>query len=442
MIAQGNNDNKKFFTIDLVKMKPLIVKFSVLSLVGVIAVTAAIASPIASWLTQTFGALGTVLTVGLFTTTTVVSTLGLFIWRVNKLVAQNDQQKLSGIDCSAEISNAYDDHGLPYIATAINKLIIAQHDVANVHSILNDQVSGINNVTQEAAVNILDKLQSIEAAIENTMNTIHSSIAETDSLKSSSSARVDGVKDQIVELQRYIDDRKEEGVEHSQRVQQVLAEINQLTELTGLVKNIAAQTNLLALNAAIEAARAGEHGRGFAVVADEVRTLSGQSENAANQIDMGIDKAINMVEAQMAHMLDQNKIESENVRLQKYANELTKLSETYTDLENLNSTILNEMENSSAIAKDKVLETFSAVQFQDITRQRLEQIQQAFEHLEKYQQGVENALPDYHELQRIKPFDANTLKENYVMEEQRQIHSKVANGGTGNKKNTPDIELF
>ena len=79
------------------------------------------------------------------------------------------------------------------------------------------------------------------------------------------------------------------------------------------------------------------------MVADEVRTLSGQSENAANQIDMGIDKAINMVEAQMAHMLDQNKIESENVRLQKYA-----------DLENLNTTILTEMENSSAVAKDKV----------------------------------------------------------------------------------------
>ena len=442
MIAQGNNENKKFFTIDLVKMKPLIVKFSLLSLIGVIAVTAALATPVSAWLSQSFGATGTALTVGLFTTTTVVATLGLFIWRVNKLVAQNDQQRLSGIDCSAEIANAYDDHGLPYIATAINKLIIAQHDVANVHSILNDQVSGINNMTQEAAVNILDKLQSIESAIENTMNTIHSSIAETDSLKSSSSARVDGVKEQIVELQRYIDDRKEEGLEHSQRVQQVLAEINQLTELTGLVKNIAAQTNLLALNAAIEAARAGEHGRGFAVVADEVRTLSGQSENAANQIDMGIDKAINMVEAQMAHMLDQNKIESENVRLQKYADELTKLSETYADLENLNTTILTEMENSSAVAKDKVLETFSAVQFQDITRQRLEQIQHAFEHLEKYQQGLENALPDFYELKRVESFDTNTLQENYVMEEQRQIHSQVENGEIQNTKKSPDIELF
>lgn len=214
-------------------------------------------------------------------------------------------------------------------------------EVAQTVEYMNDLSDGINNMSQ--------KLTNMSGLISSTEETSTDAISKV----------------------KILNDRANQTKEASQKIVEEINSLNndmrQIRKITKLIVGISDQTNLLSLNAAIEAAHAGEAGRGFAVVADEVKKLADQTKEASiminniiNEINSKTEHAVfeasntsNIVQEQMAAVEQTNDafntISASMKEITEYMNEVEK---SVGDMLALRQKTLSSMENISAVSQE------------------------------------------------------------------------------------------
>ena len=203
----------------------------------------------------------------------------------------------------------------------------------------NDDVSSKVNDAVRNGVELNSKLQiSAQEAELSNQDTVQVGVKLSEAK--------DGIDDMVTRVR----DSAEVETEMATRLVQLSSEAEQVKDILVVISDIAEQTNLLALNAAIEAARAGEHGRGFAVVADEVRKLAERTQKTLSEINATINVVVQSI-------IDSSETMNENVKMVNALHEIAnrvenEINETVVIVDKATEASENSLRDTKLMAED------------------------------------------------------------------------------------------
>lgn len=297
--------------------------------------------------------------------------------------------------------NAKDEFGI--VTTNINNFIAKLHEIVKNAKSISNENAAISEELSQTASEVVKNAQKESAIVEVTQhkgteltNLIGSSVQKAKNAQTILLQTQDNILDvnkKVEGLESTMQDTVQKEQSLCERLNTVSQNANDVKEVLNIIKDIADQTNLLALNAAIEAARAGEHGRGFAVVADEVRKLAERTQKSLVEIDATINVVVqSIMEAntsisenagdveKLAQVSEHLQEDMKNISsiIQTTANDTNDTVESFLETSKEISTIVSEIQRIDTISKENV--------------QSIDNVSEASEHLHTMTENLNNEL--------------------------------------------------